>query len=105
MKAIYDSINDRSKIKATLYNIRGNFKDIRTYEKLLNTPILAKDINEGKVRAKVNSLINEAVNELAGIESLCKIYHELCGSEFQETKEALHKIVNRQKLVPCNNII
>ena len=35
MKAIYQSVNDRSKIKATLFNIRQNFKDIRSYEKLL----------------------------------------------------------------------
>lgn len=101
MKAIYQSVNDRSKLKATLFNIRQNFKDIRSYEKLLNTPILAKDMNEAKTRQKINSLINEAVNDLAGIENLCKIYHELFAGEFEETKKALHKIVNRQKLVPC----
>ncbi len=46
MKAIYESINDRSKLKATFHNIRLNFKEIRSYEKILSTPILAKDINE-----------------------------------------------------------
>jgi len=101
MKAIYESVNDRSKIKATLFNIRQNFKDIRSYDKLLNTPILAKDMNEPKTREKINSLINEAVNELAAIEPLCKIYHELFAAEFEEMKTALHKIVNRQKLMPC----
>jgi len=101
MKAIYQSINDRSKIKAAFYNIRERFKDIRSYEKLLNTPILAKDINEPKTREKINSLINEAVNELAAIEPLCKIYYELFAAEFEEMKTALHKIVNRQKLVLC----
>jgi len=104
MKAIYQSINDRSKIKAAFYNIRERFKDIRSYEKLLNTPILAKDINEPKTREKINSLINEAVNELAAIEPLCKIYYELFAAEFEEMKTALHKIVNRQKLMPCNTI-
>lgn len=99
MKAIYQSINDRSKIKAAFYNIRERFKDIRSYEKLLNTPILAKDINEPKTREKINSLINEAVNELSGIEKLCSLYYELFAGQFQETKTALHKIVNRQKLV------
>lgn len=103
MKAIYQSVNDRSKIKASLFNIRGMFKDIRSYEKLLNTPILAVQMDEAKTREKINSLINEAVNELAAIEPLCKIYHELFAGEFQETKEALHRIVNRQKLVPCNS--
>lgn len=101
MKAIYQSINDRSKIKAAMFNIRATFKDIRSYEKLLNTPILAKDMDEAKTRAKINSLINESVNELAAIEPLCKIYHELFAGEFQEMKIALHKIVNRQKLMPC----
>ena len=48
--------------------------------------ILAKDINESKTRAKINSLIDEAVNDLAGIESLCKLYHELFAGEFEETK-------------------
>lgn len=99
MKAIYQSVNDRSKLKATLFNIRQNFKDIRSYEKLLNTPILAKDMDEAKTRQKINSLINEAVNELAAIEPLCKIYHELFAGEFEEMKTALHKFVNRQKLV------
>jgi len=101
MKAIYESVNDRSKIKATLFNIRQNFKDIRSYEKLLNTPVLAVQMNEVKTREKINSLINEAVNELAAIEPLCKIYHELFATEFEEMKTTLHKIVNRQKLVPC----
>lgn len=101
MKAIYQSINDRSKIKAAMFNIRATFKDIRSYEKLLNTPILASEMNEAKTREKINSLINEAVNELAAIEPLCRIYHELFGAEFEEAKTALHKIVNRQKLVLC----
>lgn len=99
MKAIYQSVNDRSKIKATFFNIRATFKDIRRYEKLLNTPILAKDMNEAKTREKINSLINEAVNDLSSIEQLCKIYYELFAGEFEEIKTALHKIVNRQKLV------
>ena len=99
MQAIAQSIIDRSNIKATFHNIRLNFKEIRAYEKILNTPILAADINEGKTRAKINSLINEAVNDLAAIEPLCKIYHELFAGEFDEMKTALHKIVNRQKLV------
>lgn len=103
MKAIYQSVNDRSKIKASLFNIRGMFKDIRAYEKLLNTPVLAVQMNEVKTREKINSLINEAVNELAAIEPLCKIHYELFAGEFQETKEALHRIVKRQKLVPCNS--
>jgi len=30
---------------------------------------------------------------------LCKKYFELFTLEFEETKQALHKIVNRQKLV------
>lgn len=101
MQAIAQSIIDRSHIKVTFHNIGLNFKEIRAYEKILSTPILAVDINEGKTRAKINSLINEAVNDLAGIENLCKIYHELFAGEFEETKKALHKIVNRQKLVPC----
>lgn len=101
MKAVYQSVNDRSNIKATLFNIRASFKDIRSYEKLLNTPVLAKEMNEAKTRDKINSLINEAVNELAAIEPLCKIYHELFAGEFEEMKTALHKIVNRQKLMPC----
>ncbi len=98
MNAIYDSINERSKLIVTFYNIRRNFKDIRSYEKMLSTPILAKDMNETKTRQKINSLINEAVNELAGIEKLTTLYHELFGAEFQETKIALHKIAARQKL-------
>lgn len=101
MKAIYQSINDRSKIKATLFNIREWFKDIRSYEKMLNTPELAKDLNETKTRLFINAMINKCVNELAGIENLCKIYHELFAGEFEETKQALHNIVKRQKLVPC----
>lgn len=101
MKAIYQSINDRSKIKATFFNIRATFKDIRSYEKLLNTPILAAEMNEAKTREKINSLINEAVNDLHSIEKLCNLYHELFAGEFEEMKIALHKIVNRQKLVPC----
>jgi len=99
MEAIAKSIIDRSHIKATFHNIGLNFKEIRAYEKILNTPILAADINEGKTRAKINSLINEAVNELSGIEKLCSLYYELFAGQFQETKQALHKIVNRQKLV------
>lgn len=99
MKAIYQSINDRSKIKAAMFNIRATFKDIRSYEKLLNTPILAKDMDEAKTMAKISSLINEAVTDLAAIEPLFKIYHELFAGEFEEMKTALHKIVNRQKLV------
>lgn len=99
MEAIAKSIIDRSNIKATFHNTRLNFKEIRAYEKLLNTPILAKDMDEAKTRAKINSLINEAVNELSGIEKLCSLYYELFAGQFQETKQALHKIVNRQKLV------
>ena len=99
MEAIAKSIIDRSNIKATFHNIRLNFKEIRAYEKLLNTPILAKDMDEAKTRAKINSLINEAVNDLAAIEPLCKIYNELFAGEFEEMKTALHKIVNHQKLV------
>lgn len=101
MEAIAKSIIDRSNIKATFHNIRLNFKEIRAYEKLLNTPVLAVQMNEAKTREKINSLINEAVNELAAIEPLCRIYHELFGAEFEEAKTALHKIVNRQKLVLC----
>ncbi len=99
MEAIAKSIIDRSNIKATFHNIRLNFKEIRAYEKISNTPILAAGINEGKTRAKINSLINEAVNDLAAIEPLCKIYHELFAGEFEEMKTALHKIVNGQKVV------
>lgn len=101
MKAIYQSISDRSKIKAAFYNIRERFKDIRSYEKMLSTPELAKDLNQNKTRQYINAMINEAVNELAAIEPLCKIYHELFAGEFEEMKTALHKIVNRQKLVLC----
>ena len=60
-------------------------------------------MNEGKTRAKINSLIDEAVNDLAGIESLCKLYHELFAGEFEETKQALHNIVKRQKIVLKSN--
>ncbi len=104
MKAIYQSINDRSKIKAAFYNIRATFKDIRSYEKLLNTPILAAEMNEAKTREKINSLIKEAVNDLAAIEPLCKIYHELFAGEFEEIKTALHNSltpINQYK--PLNN--
>lgn len=104
MKGIYQSVNDRSKITAALFNIRERFKDIRSYEKMLSTPELAKDLNQNKTRIYINALINECVNELAGIEGLVKIYWELFHGEFEEAKTALHKIVNRQKLVPCNNI-
>jgi len=101
MNAIYQSINDRSKIKASFSNIRERFKDIRSYEKMLSTPELAKDLNQNKTRQYINAMINEVVNELATIEPLCKIYYELFAGEFEEMKTALHKIVNRQKLVPC----
>lgn len=103
MKAIYQSVNDRSKIKASLFNIRERFKDIRSYEKMLSTPELAKDLNTNKTRQYINALINECVNELAGVEPLVLVYWELFQAEFDEAKTALHKIVNRQKLVPCNS--
>lgn len=107
MKAIYQSVNDRSKIKASLFNVKGLFRDIRSYEKMLSTPELAKDMNEGKTREKINSLINECVNELAGIEWLVKIYAELFMAEFYELQKALWRITDRQpltkKLVPCNS--
>lgn len=99
MKAIIESINERSKIKCAFHNIRLNFKAIRSYEKILSTDYLCKDIDINKGQAKTKSLINECVNELAEIEPLCKKYFELFTLEFEETKQALHKIVNRQKLV------
>lgn len=98
MKAIIDSINERSKIKCAFHNIRLNFKCIRTYEKILNTDYLCLGLDKSKATHKINSLINESVNQLFNIEPLCKTYHELFEAEFQETKQALHKIVNRQKL-------
>lgn len=98
---IMKSAHERSKIKATLFNIRIIFKDVRAYEKILNTPVLAVQVNEAKTREKINNLINEAVNELSDIDPLCQIYHELFAVEFQETNNALTRIIKRQKLVPC----
>jgi len=102
MKAIIDSINERSKIKCAFHNIRLNFKAIRSYEKILSTDYLCKDIDTDKAHNKINSLINECVNSLSDIEPLCKIYYQLFEVEFNETKKALHKIAKRQPLTKIN---
>lgn len=54
MKAIIDSINERSKIKCAFHNIRLNFKAIRSYEKILSTDYLCKDIDTDKAHNKIN---------------------------------------------------
>ena len=102
MKAIIDSINERSKIKCAFHNIRLNFKAIRSYEKILSTDYLCKDIDTDKAHNKINSLINECVNSHEYIEPLCKIYYQLFEVEFNETKKALHKIAKRQPLTKIN---
>ena len=102
MKAIAQSIIDRSQIQAAMFNTKSILKEIRSYEKILSTPILAKDINENKTRLHIQKLINEAANELTQVEPICKLYHELHLQEFTEVKTGLHKIANRQPLTKIN---
>ena len=99
MNAIIQSISDRSNIKATFHNIRLNFKEIRSYEKMLNTECLAKDMDIKKTYGIINARINEAVNLLNNIAPACKLYHELFEAEYNEIKTALHKIAKRQPLI------
>ena len=98
MNAILQSIDDRSNIKATFHNIKLNFKEIRSYEKILSTEYLAKDIDINKTRKHINKLIDEAVTLLHGITPACALYSQMFSSEYEEVKTALHKIVKRQPL-------
>lgn len=96
MKAIAQSILDRSQIKCTLYNTKKVFKDIRSLEKMRDTPELG--CSPKLCNDKIKSLINDAVNELHEIEPLCKLYHELFMEEFTRLKNQLHKITLKQPL-------
>ena len=88
-------------LQGAFREIKENLKEIAALEKLLKTPELVKD-SEGNTMGKINSLIAETVELMAGIEQQCKVYSYHFGIEFNLIKTKLHKICGRQKLLKKN---
>lgn len=97
MKAIIKSINEKSKIKSVLFNIRQEVKGCNNLIKMLAVPELMMD--EIKTWEVIQDKINTMVNDLADIEPLCIKYVDLYGKKFEATKKQLHAICKKQILI------